>query len=407
MAITVKTAAFFKRLIEKNVIQPGKEILEFGESQVLGSPEQVLAVLKPALPASRHEEAAAAITLAQNARSRYQQAYGPARALYRAIFAPRSYLSVDGASRPRGFRKDMNYYFEIGQLFDYVVNNGTSEHVFNQANVYRLLHDHTAVGGVMIHLTPGLGWLDHGLFHAQPGFFFDLARANDYLIAHVELLASQSKGAFAEFKSNAEVRPAVLANKLLQYSMVCAALVRTSSQPFKIPFQGRYDHSLQGMRKLAGTTSKRCSADGRPNLALGKPALQSSTSEWSWSDDPALDAAGGNNGLVTGFYGFCTAQEEDPWWRVDLCQSEQVRDVMIFNRIDSPAVAARAARLTISTSVTGETWREIFRRLDGSPFGGADGNPLHIQLPQPVLARFVKIQSMVKNYLHLDEVEIY
>jgi hypothetical protein len=32
----------------------------------------------------------------------------------------------------------------------------------------------------MIHWTPCLGWIDHGPYNVQPGFFHDLARANGY-----------------------------------------------------------------------------------------------------------------------------------------------------------------------------------------------------------------------------------
>jgi hypothetical protein len=405
VAIDVNIAAFLKRLVEKNIIQPGQDVLELGESELIGDPEDVLAVLKPVLSVSHFREGIVAMRSAQNARSHYQRYFGTARALYQAVFAPRSYLSIDGSPRPRGIRTNLNAPFEIGQVFGYVINNGTSEHVFNQANVHKLIHDHTAVGGVMIHQTPGLGWIDHGLFHAQPGFFFDLANANDYRIAHLELLSLT--GCSAELRSRAELHTALKEYPALYNSLICAALVRTSGRPFRMPFQGVYDSSLETMPEMLGNMSSRRSSRGRPNLALRKPAIQSSTSEWSWSDDPALDAAGGNDGLVTGYYGFHTNAEQDPWWQVDLCQPEYIGELVIFNRIDPPALAARAARLRVSTSLDGENWQEIFRRSDGAPFGGVDGNPLRVQLSERVRARFVRVQSMGRDCLHLDEIEIY
>ncbi len=405
MAIEISFAAFLKRLVEKNIIQPGQDVLELGESELIGDPEQILAVLEPVLPVPRFSEAIMAMRSALNARSRYQRHYGTARAFYRAVFAPRSYLGIDGNARPRGIRTDLNAPFEAGQVFGYVINNGTSEHVFNQANVYRLIHDHTAIGGVMIHQTPGLGWIDHGLFHAQPGFFFDLAKANDYRIAHLELLCLN--GCFAELRSSAELSTTLKEYPALYNSLICAALVRTSGRPFEMPFQGLYDNYLQTMSRMIGNLSSRRSTRAGSNLALCKPAIQSSTSEWSWNDDPALDAAGGNDGHVTGYYGFHTDIEQDPWWQVDLCQREYVKELVIFNRIDPPGLAARAARLRVSISLDGDSWQEIFRRSDGAPFGGADGNPLRVRLSEPVPARFVRVQSIGRDCLHLDEIEIY
>jgi hypothetical protein len=243
VAIDVHIAGFLKRLAEKNIIRPGQDILELGESELVGDPEHVLSVLRPALSPPQLTEAAIAIRSALNARSRYQRHFGTARALYQALFSPRSYLSIDGNLRPRGIRADLNVPFEVGQVFGYVINNGTSEHVFNQANVYKLIHDHTAVEGVMIHAIPGLGWTDHGLFHAQPGFFFDLARANDYRIAHLELLSQA--GHSAELKSRAELHAVLKAHPALCDGLLCVALVRVSSRPFKMPFQGMYEGSLQ------------------------------------------------------------------------------------------------------------------------------------------------------------------
>ena len=54
------------------------------------------------------------------------------------------------------------------------------------------------------------------------------------------------------------------------------------------------------------------------NLALNKPALQSSTSRWSRSRFPEQDARGANNGIISREEGFHTAHERNPWWQVDL-----------------------------------------------------------------------------------------
>ena len=64
--------------------------------------------------------------------------------------------------------------------FDVVFNFGTTEHIIDQVNSYRVMHDALKVGGVAVHQVPSIGWLGHGYFSYQPRFFDDLARANGY-----------------------------------------------------------------------------------------------------------------------------------------------------------------------------------------------------------------------------------
>ena len=64
--------------------------------------------------------------------------------------------------------------------FDFVTNVGTTEHVFNQANCFNVMHDLTKVGGIMAHAVPFVGFENHGLFKYTMKFFTRLSKANDY-----------------------------------------------------------------------------------------------------------------------------------------------------------------------------------------------------------------------------------
>lgn len=64
--------------------------------------------------------------------------------------------------------------------FDVVMNCGTTEHVINQMNSFRVMHDAVKPGGIIFHQVPSIGWLDHGYFTYHPTFFDDLKVANDY-----------------------------------------------------------------------------------------------------------------------------------------------------------------------------------------------------------------------------------
>jgi hypothetical protein len=64
--------------------------------------------------------------------------------------------------------------------YDLVLNFGTSEHVINQVNTFKVMHDALRVGGVLFHQSPSIGWVDHGYFAYHPRFFEDLKLANSY-----------------------------------------------------------------------------------------------------------------------------------------------------------------------------------------------------------------------------------
>src|SRR5207244_461624 len=71
--------------------------------------------------------------------------------------------------------------------FDLLVNAGTTEHVANQDNAFRVMHDLTASRGLMMHTVPGGGQMTHGLFVYTPKFFWHLCRENGYEIVKLRM----------------------------------------------------------------------------------------------------------------------------------------------------------------------------------------------------------------------------
>jgi hypothetical protein len=47
-------------------------------------------------------------------------------------------------------------------------NHGTSEHILDQRNTFKVIHDFTAPGGLMLHALPFTVHLEHGFFNYQP-----------------------------------------------------------------------------------------------------------------------------------------------------------------------------------------------------------------------------------------------
>lgn len=138
------------------------------------------------------------------------------------------------------------------------------------------------------------------------------------------------------------------------------------------------------------------------NVALGRPAEQSSLCEWSHYFT-AQGPAGGVNGHVSGFFGFHTGEEDRPWWQVDLGTVRALNEVRIYNRVDGARDRARTLQVLLSDD--GSAWHRVHDQA-GYTFDGANRRPLRVLLAGRS-ARFVRLQLDERNYLHLDEVEIY
>lgn len=135
------------------------------------------------------------------------------------------------------------------------------------------------------------------------------------------------------------------------------------------------------------------------NLARGKPASQSSTSQWS----RANDAQGAVDGVINGGFGFHSNHEANPWWQVDLGGAARIDEVRLYNRLDCCPERARTVQVLLSDD--GRSWRGVYRH-NGQAFGGKDGKPLKIALSGE-RGRYMRLQLNETQWFHLDEVEVY
>jgi hypothetical protein len=96
------------------------------------------------------------------------------------------YAAIDFGGHRNSIALDLNRDSVPGHLrgaFDFVVNAGTTEHVANQDNAFRVIHDLTADGGIMLHEVPSSGVeFNHGLIAYNPKFFHILCRDNAYRV---------------------------------------------------------------------------------------------------------------------------------------------------------------------------------------------------------------------------------
>lgn len=93
------------------------------------------------------------------------------------------YAAIDIADGYRTTILDLNHSpapCNFMGKFDLVLNFGTTEHLLNQYNAFKVMHDSTKVGGYIVNSLPCLGYSNHGYFTYTPRCLFDLAGYNEY-----------------------------------------------------------------------------------------------------------------------------------------------------------------------------------------------------------------------------------
>lgn len=141
--------------------------------------------------------------------------------------------------------------------------------------------------------------------------------------------------------------------------------------------------------------------DGPPekevNLALHKTASMS-----SFYEDGGSDPGKGLDGEKTGWIlnvGFHTANEENPWWMVDMEDVHSISKIKLYNRNDGYC-PERANTIEVMASEDGYEWNTVYSH------NGTIWKRLTIPV-NGIKARYVKVQLRERNYLHLNEVEVY
>jgi len=141
------------------------------------------------------------------------------------------------------------------------------------------------------------------------------------------------------------------------------------------------------------------------NIALHKPATQSSISKWSFAQNVETDAGIATNGDTASAVFFHTDHEAAPWWQVDLGDCFAVTQVRLFNRRD---FSGRLGRFTALVSQTGApgSWVTMCRKDDNAVFGLGNDIPFVLTTEHPFLARFVRIRKDEPGFLHFRECEL-
>lgn len=95
------------------------------------------------------------------------------------------YRSIDFKPYSFGIKLDLNRESlpaEHRGQYQLVTNHGTSEHILNQWNVFEVMHEATAPGGLLYNAVPCCGYFEHGIINYNSKFWWALAEENGYRI---------------------------------------------------------------------------------------------------------------------------------------------------------------------------------------------------------------------------------
>ena len=131
------------------------------------------------------------------------------------------YVSIDGNGRGT-MMADLNRPVTLEPLelgFDLVTDFGTGEHIFDQAQVWRTMHNLTKPGGFIVVDRPSKGYEKHCFYLINDLVYRDVAESNDYSLT---LFRTSTK----------------------RGELLTGLFRKGRHAPFKVPNQGRYKGSL-------------------------------------------------------------------------------------------------------------------------------------------------------------------
>jgi hypothetical protein len=172
------------------------------------------------------------------------------KVIYWLFFNHKEWVAIDISGTEKAYKCDLNESIDFGCCLPFAVaiNHGTAEHIFNVANVFRIMHEQCRPGlcrsgGLLIHESPFTGWIDHGFYTIQPTLYYDLAAANEYDIRYLAV-TSLSEPLPHRVESREQLLEMAQLGTLPDNAMLFVAMRKTSDKPFRIPMQGVYANTL-------------------------------------------------------------------------------------------------------------------------------------------------------------------
>ena len=162
---------------------------------------------------------------------------------------------------------------EYKEKFDYVIDGGVTEHVFNIAKVMENMTKLLSENGIIIHILPAGGLIDHGFYSFSPTFFLDYYKTNHFSILDLDMEfiikpdEDHEYGSRVIYSSDCRMfncddddwkrqdinsyAHAISSIKEVEHSYIWCIACKTVSSEVLIPFQGVYQDLYDfNMKKL-------------------------------------------------------------------------------------------------------------------------------------------------------------
>ncbi len=162
---------------------------------------------------------------------------------YRAVLRPRNIQALDMNGTGNAARQDLNYPIPFAPDFGVIINTGTAEHIFNQYQFFKTAHDACTRDGIMVHMLPAWGWLDHGFYNYHPTFVADLAAANGYEIVKWWMYDLGASRCFP-VRTTKDAHDVARIHGMTGSMMHAVCYRKVNDVPFQTPMQGHYAGTL-------------------------------------------------------------------------------------------------------------------------------------------------------------------
>ena len=141
--------------------------------------------------------------------------------------------------------------------FDYVLNGGTLEHIFDIAKAMNNITKLVKFGGSICHIAPAVGMVNHGFYSISPTFFVDFYKKNDFLLNEIKLeflirpnsdvneICSLYSGDIRLIDDRNALNKYIKSIQMMkggdEVQLVCFATRKTKNCTYGYPLQGYYE----------------------------------------------------------------------------------------------------------------------------------------------------------------------
>ena len=185
MAINIILNSLLINLKEHSVIGKGStdSIFEIGEQNWYGDIklDYLKYLIDKFLITQEREEFLRTYELIKNDSAKNKEvSFKITKLYYKILFNYKIYKAIDMHGTEFSIKQDLNEPYFENNKYNLITNFGTTEHIFNQYQVFKTIHNLIKPNGLIMHFLPYQGAYNHGFYNYNPTFFFDLGKANNY-----------------------------------------------------------------------------------------------------------------------------------------------------------------------------------------------------------------------------------